>query len=287
MLRGISSWCFPSSWDLEQCAQVCADAEIEAWEFGFGDEGPVGLAGTPETARQAQDLLAKYGISVCSVIGGGPLWNNPATSCDPDVRARAKQATRQILQQAQAMGLATASIVPGAVQNIFDPSCPVVPYEVAYDNLSRFLKEMAPEAAKLKVRLLIENVWNKFLYSPLELCRMVDEIESEWVGVHYDTGNTLLYGVSEDYIRLLGKRIGMVHVKDWKFNPGGLNGFCPLLQGDTNWPAVTAALRAISYDGALVAEIGPPYTHYPEVLIHHTSLALRAIIEGGLAEGEE
>jgi hexulose-6-phosphate isomerase len=59
-----------------------------------------------------------------------------------------------------------------------------------------------------------------------------------------------------------------------------VGGFVDLLSGDVPWPAVTAALREVGYDGYVTAEMIPPYTYYPEVLIENTGRALRAILRG-------
>ena len=82
----------------------------------------------------------------------------------------------------------------------------------------------------------------------------------------------------------LGPRIRRVHFKDFRRAVGTVDGFCDLLSGDVDWPAVMRALRAIRYDGWVAAEMIPPvpfYKHCPEVLIHNTSRALDAILALG------
>jgi hexulose-6-phosphate isomerase len=88
----------------------------------------------------------------------------------------------------------------------------------------------------------------------------VDAISSPWVGVYLDTGNVLKYGFPEDWIRILGKRITRVHLKDFKLQVATLEGFCPLGEGDVDWPAVTSALATAGYDGPLTYE-GPGELH--------------------------
>ena len=65
----------------------------------------------------------------------------------------------------------------------------------------------------------MEEVWNKFLISPIEFARYVDSFKSPWVRAYFDVGNVLLFGYSQDWIRTLGKRIVKVHLKDFKATP--------------------------------------------------------------------
>jgi hexulose-6-phosphate isomerase len=126
----------------------------------------------------------------------------------------------------------------------------------------------------------VENVWNKFLLSPLEFRAFIDSFQNERVGAYFDVGNVLATGYPEDWIATLGHRIGRVHFKDYRRNVGSADGFCDLLSGDVNWPEVMRALRAVPYDGWVAAEMIPPvpfYKHCPEVLIPNTSRAMDAI----------
>ena len=109
------------------------------------------------------------------------------------------------------------------------------------------------------MKIAIENVWNHFLLSPLEAARYVDEFNSPWVGWHFDVGNVITYGWPEQWIRILGKRIQKLHIKEFsreKANKEGLGkGFdVPFLKGDNNWPAVMQALDDIGYEGWGIAE---------------------------------
>jgi hexulose-6-phosphate isomerase len=61
-----------------------------------------------------------------------------------------------------------------------------------------------------------------------------------------------------------------------------VDGFCDILSGDVDWPAVMSALRAIPYQNWVTAEMIPPvpfYKHHPEVLLHKTSRAMDVILK--------
>jgi hexulose-6-phosphate isomerase len=102
--------------------------------------------------------------------------------------------------------------------------------------------------------IAIENVWNGFLLSPLEMAELIDRVNSPWVRVYFDTGNAIKLGFPEDWISTLGGRIARVHVKDFKRSFGTVEGFCPLGDGDANWPAIMNTLREIRYAGPLTFE---------------------------------
>ena len=81
-----------------------------------------------------------------------------------------------------------------------------------------------PGGERAKVLLNPENLWNKFLLSPLEMRSFVDLFHSPWVGAHFDTGNVMQYGYPEDWILTLGPRIKRVHIKDFKRSFGDSSG---------------------------------------------------------------
>ena len=86
------------------------------------------------------------------------------------------------------------------------------------------------------MHLGVENVWNKFLLSPLEFQCFIDRIGNPYVKVHFDTANVLISGYPEQWISILGERIVNVHAKDFRLAVGNINGFCIPLEGDVNWP---------------------------------------------------
>ncbi len=114
-----------------------------------------------------------------------------------------------------------------------------------------------PDAERAKIFLDPENVWNKFLLSPLEMRSFIDQFHSPWIGSHFDTGNCVQYGYPEDWILTLGPRIKRIHIKDYKLAaPTDAPHFADLLEGDVNWKAVMQALVKVGYRGYLSPEIG-------------------------------
>ena len=121
-------------------------------------------------------------------------------------------------------------------------------------------------------------MWNKFLLSPMEMADFIDKVGSDYVGSYFDVGNVVYIGHPEHWIKILGKRIKKVHLKDYRKEAGGLCGFVDLLSGDVNWKNVTDKLGEIGYDGWVTAEMLPPYTFYPETIVYNTSNAMDKIL---------
>jgi hexulose-6-phosphate isomerase len=199
---------------------------------------------------QARDATGLQIPSVCNSVH----WNKPLSDPDPEVRKAGLEALKTALRDAKAYGASSVLLVPAVVNKR-------VSYQEAYQRSQEQIRQALPLAEELRIKIAIENVWNQFLLSPLEAARYVDEFKSPWVGWHFDVGNVVNYGFPEQWIRVLGKRIQKLHIKEYsrqkrdKEGPG--KGFdVDLLEGDCDWPAVMKALDEIGYDGWAIEEIG-------------------------------
>jgi L-ribulose-5-phosphate 3-epimerase len=158
------------------------------------------------------------------------------------------------LDQAKAIGATTVLIVAGKVDEN-------MPYEQNYIETQEKMKRAGEHAAKTEINLLVENVWNNFLLTPLEMVRYLDEIDNPWVGAYFDVGNVVRYGWPEHWIPVLGKRIKKLDIKEYstkKLNDEGLwKGFdVEIGEGTIDWAAVRRELKAIEYTGFATAEVG-------------------------------
>ena len=279
MKFSISTWSFPAAWPLAQRLRLASEAGFAGFEIDLTADGPVNLQSTAEELAAVRAQVEQAGLQL-SGLATGLYWGANAASADPAVRARATHILHRQIECAAALGLDAILVVPGAVGVDFLPGGEVVPYGLAWERARAFIADALPLAAQHRVVLSIENVWNKFLLSPLEMRAFIDSFDSEWVGSYFDTGNALATGYPEHWIELLGPRISRVHVKDYRRAVGTADGFVELLSGDIDWPAVAAALARLPYEGWICAEMIPPvpfYKHRPEVLIHNTARALAAI----------
>ena len=179
-------------------------------------------------------------------------WKETLTHPDAATRKTGIEGVLTTLRDAKAYGAGSILVVPGVVNAEVD-------YATAWKRSQESIRECIPLAKELEVRISIENVWNNFILSPLEMARFVDEFDSPWVGAHFDIGNVYRYGWPEQWIHILGKRINRLHFKEFdseKMNKQGLYaGFdCDFLEGKNNWPAIMHALDDVGYTGWCIAE---------------------------------
>jgi hexulose-6-phosphate isomerase len=161
------------------------------------------------------------------------------------VRELGVEALKVTLEDAKIYGADTILLVPGRVNE-------TVGYDECWDRSIAEIEKVLPFAAKLGVTIAIENVWNNFLLSPLEAARYIDQFNSPFVRAYFDCGNVLVIGWPEQWIRILGKRIARIHIKEYSRKiadkQGKWAGFGVALQeGDNNWPTIVKALDEVGY----------------------------------------
>jgi len=201
--------------------------------------------------RKAAD---KNGIALETVMGS--FWENTLCDARPGRRARSIANAKLSIEMAGGLGATDLLVIPGVVEVPWNKDYPAVPYEQCWELATDAIKKLIPHARKHKVHLALENVWNCFLYSPLEMRQFVDQFNSPWVGVYFDLGNHHFMSQPDDWIRTLGKRIRRIHVKDYNRAKSGLEGFCEILAGTVDFAKVRAALREVGYNRTLIAEVG-------------------------------
>jgi len=207
-----------------------------------------GIEGNPmadlDAARELGRLARDAGTPIHSIVYGG--WGAPFSDPNPDVIKQGLAGMQTALRSAKALGADTVLLVPAIVKEN-------VSYGEAYKRSQEHIRKLLPLAKELGVIIAVENVWNKFLLSPLEFARYVDEFESPWLKAYFDVGNVIIYGYAQDWIRTLGKRIVKIHLKDFKRS--GYQ-WKTLLEGDVNWREVRKAMDEIGYSGYLTPELG-------------------------------
>jgi L-ribulose-5-phosphate 3-epimerase len=201
--------------------------------------------------QEVIDALGQSGLQAASVCCH-THWKQTLTHDDPKIREEGLQGVLTTLRDAKAYGADSILVVPGVVSE-------TVPYDVAWERSIAEIKKAVPLAKELGVKISIENVWNNFILSPLEAVRYLDEVGDPIVGWHFDIGNVLRYGWPEQWIKVLGKRINRIHVKEYSTkkmkDEGVWKGFdCDLNEGDNNWPAIMKALDTAGYTGWAISE---------------------------------
>jgi L-ribulose-5-phosphate 3-epimerase len=193
--------------------------------------------------KQAADAATVQIDSVMNV----DHWQYPLSSSDPAVVEKSLNGMRTSLRNAKLWGSDVVLLVPAVVNS-------QTSYRDAWTRSQAQIRKLIPLAQELSVVIGIEEVWNKFLLSPVEMAQYVDEFRSPWIKAWFDVGNVVLYGYPQDWIRTLGKRIVKVHLKDFKRKQGGYD-WVNLGDGDVEWPAVRQAFSDIGYGGSVIAEL--------------------------------
>lgn len=214
-----------------------------------------GFAGVevPSALDQREVLAARdaTGLEIPSVVIS-THWARPLSDANPSVRATGLEGLRQGLRDANVFGAKSVLLVPAVVTK-------EVGYAEAYQRSTAEISKALPLAESLGVTIAIENVWNRFLLSPLEAVAYVDSFKSPLVRWHFDVGNVVTQAWPEQWIRTLGSRIVQVHVKEFsrklRDQKGPFVGFqVDLLEGDSDWPETMAAFDAVGYTGWIIAE---------------------------------
>jgi hexulose-6-phosphate isomerase len=273
-----SYWIFDGGLDgtlpIKSAMEQASKMGFEGIELGIASQGVLthntSQAECEEIVREAE----KHGLEI-SGVASGESWTTSPTANDEDVRLKIIDFTQKALQITHWLGSDAYLFVPGAVEVFFLPDAEVIPYDVCYQRASEAISQLVPVAEKLGVAIAVENVWNKFLLSPLEMREFIDNFNTSQVGVYFDVGNVLLTGYPDQWIRILGSRIKRVHIKDFKLSVGNADGFVDLLEGDVDFEAVKQALSEINYDGYVTAEMIPFTPGRPE----KTAAAMRKIFK--------
>ena len=267
--KGIRDGCFGGKLSLEEKFRVGAGAGFHGMEMTYPEDGEFSLNSPDSKLQEVKGLAERYGMALHS-MGAGLPWQYPLTAADRQTREKGLRYMERTIDIAANLGIDSLLAITARVE-------PGVSYQEAWDVSMTALKKLARRAADKGVYLLIENVWNKFLMSPLEMARYIDETESDYVGAYFDVGNVMTFGYPEHWIEVLGPRIKKVHIKDFIAARQNRDGFCGLLQGDVSWSAVMPALKRIGYDDWATIEVNA-YAGYPEEGVAELSRQLDIIL---------
>jgi L-ribulose-5-phosphate 3-epimerase len=251
-VKSICSVIFPADMPLATSFERAKNAGFDAIEIRTSDQ--ISLNTTPDEMKRVGDDAHKAGIAIASMWVSRPLVDNPINSPDPAVRARGVEAIEKSAALAALAGCGALLIYPARLGSGAKFQ---IGSQDTWDRVTDAFRQAIPAAERARVILTPENVWNKFLLSPLEMRAFVDQFHSPWLQTHFDIGNVMQYGYPQDWILTLGSRIKRVHVKDYKVSSRSEQGhFVGLLEGDVDWKAVMAALVKVDYHGFLSPEIG-------------------------------
>jgi len=245
MVKGLSKLIMPDAALSEFFAQA-RDAGYEAVELVVAKEGELTLGTSGEKIAEIKRLSVKYGLPIVSAVHSQCTGN---LLDGGDEQKRSVEETVKGLKIAAALGAKVTLHTMGRLREDLY-------YDDAYFNAVKSLKSIAPAARETGVKLAVEFVWSGFLFSPLEMKKLLDDVNDPYIGFYFDPGNMAVFQYPQHWARILGRHILMVHAKDWRGN--ALNGGWPALnKGNVNFKQVMAELRAAGYDDAFISEVDP------------------------------
>lgn len=258
MKKGLNAWAFPGTVSAGDAIKYAKKAGYDSIELNLDEKGEIGL-GTQARSLKKIAAAAKRAKLEISSVSTGLYWAYNMASDDADERKMASKVLAKQIDTAAALGCDAILVIPGTVKAPFGDKPPVDP-DACWDRALEGVRAAVPQAEDAGVTLCIENVWNTFLLSATEMRDFVDACGSKRVGAYYDPANIVKYGLADQWVRVLGKRIKRIHFKDFRSAIGTLDGFVHLLEGDVDYPTLMDALKAIRYNGYVTAEIFP-YGH--------------------------
>ena len=274
MIKGISYLSFENGLSnnesIESALSQTKKNGFDALELSVSSEGIINTNTSKAECEIIRKKIDDSGIFVDS-IATGMSWGVSPTSNDRSIREKSIKLHQDALKVASFLDCKALLFVPGVVKSPISPD--IVRYDKALDRLREAINQMLPIAEDLNVDLCMENVWNGFFYSPIELRDFVDSFDSDRLGVYLDIGNLIGYHQHPPHwVELLNSRIKRVQIKDFQenFDWTGSFSFCDIGAGDVPWKETIAALNAIQYKSTIIAEMLP----WDETILSRTSAAM-------------
>ena len=274
MIKGISYLSFENGLSnnesIDSALSQTKSNGFDALELSVSSEGVINTNSTKPECEIIRKKIDDSGIFVDS-IATGMSWGDSPTSDDKSIRKKSISLHQDAIKVASYLECKALLFVPGVVKSPISPE--IVRYDRALERLREAINQMLPIAEDLNVDLCMENVWNGFFYSPIELRDFVDSFDSSRLGVYLDIGNLIGYQqYPPHWIELLNSRIKRVQIKDFQenFDWTGSFSFCDIGAGDVPWRETIAALNSIEYNSTIIAEMLP----WDETILSRTSAAM-------------
>lgn len=279
MRKSIGDNMIPKGWSFVQGLELIKKSGYDGVELWLGDQAWFTMSVKDAEIRDLRRTVEAAGL-VVSNVATGLHWKYPISARDPHVREEGIRIAERQIEAAQLLGSDAILVVAGLVTE-------EVPYNEVYQRSVDSLQHLAPQAAKAGVRIGCENCNSeqRFLLSPREFAKFLDDVNRPQVGIHLDVGNIHDTGFTEQWIEIHGPRITRIHVKDvhrQRGRCGHQSVYTNLFLGDNNWPAIRAALAKVGYDGWLIAEMEARYNCAPDQQFYDTSVAIGRLIAGRL-----
>ena len=279
MYKALNYWVFGGFEGVKspkEFIDFAAEQKLDGIELTVGDAIKVDI--TEAECRE----IAKYAAEKCvglRTLATGMYGEMSLGAADEDERQKALAFTKKYMQIANWMGVKTILVISGATCVAWNPGRPIVPYKTVWEKSTASLKELLPLAESLGITIALENVWTRFLFSPMEWKCFIEQFNSANIGMYFDVGNASILAKPEDFVEILGDKIKAVHLKNFAGNDcgGGLHGFGDdLFAGDVDYKPIFKAFDAIGYKGTFTVEM-IPFSRLPDLVLPDEALAVKMV----------
>ncbi|MBR7128294.1 MAG: sugar phosphate isomerase/epimerase [Lentisphaeria bacterium] len=246
---------------------------LDGVELTFGDIIKEDI--TADECTKIREYAKSKNIGL-RTMASGAYWGLSLASENEEERRKAVAFTRRYIEVASLLGVETILVIAGATRVAWDPSRPIQSYKSVWERSLATLEEIKGDLDKYQVNIGLENVWNRFLISPMEWKFYLEAVNHPRIGMYFDIGNCEFQVPAADFIEILEDKIKAIHVKNFKGEDscGTLHGFGDdLLKGDVDFAAVKKALEAMNYQGTLTAEM-IPFSRLPDLVLPDHELAV-------------
>ena len=277
MIKGISYLSFENGLSntesIDSALTQTKSNGFDALELSVSSEGVINTNTSKAECEIIRKKINDSGVFVDS-IATGMSWGVSPTSDDESIRKQSINLHQDAIKVASYLDCKALLFVPGVVKSPISPE--IVRYDRAVNRLREAINQWLPIAEDLNIDLCMENVWNGFFYSPIELRDFVDSFNSDRLGIYLDIGNLIGYQqYPPHWVELLNSRIKRVQIKDFQenFDWTGSFSFCDIGAGDVPWNETIEALNSIQYKSTIIAEMLP----WDETILSRTSVAMDQI----------
>ena len=277
MIKGISYLSFENGLSntesIDSALTQTKSNGFDALELSVSSEGVINTNTSKAECEIIRKKINDSGVFVDS-IATGMSWGVSPTSDDESIRKQSINLHQDAIKVASYLDCKALLFVPGVVKSPISPE--IVRYDRAVNRLREAINQWLPIAEDLNIDLCMENVWNGFFYSPIELRDFVDSFNSDRLGIYLDIGNLIGYQqYPPHWVELLNSRIKRVQIKDFQenFDWTGSFSFCDIGAGDVPWSETIEALNSIQYKSTIIAEMLP----WDETILSRTSVAMDQI----------
>lgn len=297
MKKGIHYWALPKEMNLAQKFRFAKKCGYDGVELVILLNGGLSVNASKTELHQLKSIASSEGIEIPSLTNSFS-WSCSFTSNYPEVRSKAFEVLKRQIDIAFELGVGAVLALPGFVSlgfeanelhpatntslaDSYNPSTEIIQYDLAYERAVTSFKAISDYAQSANVIVCIENIWSKFLLSPLEMRNFIDEIGSPYVANYFDAGNVNPFGIPQHWIHILGHRIERVHIKDYRNGYLSLDGFVNLGEGDMDLQAVAKALQSVGYDGWVTVEVNADQENPKRIALAASKVMNKIFMVGG------